>query len=158
VSRLGNGLELFLKLICALLCAGLTIDVFLQVFYRFILKAPLVWTEELALFLFQWMVFMGAGLAVRHRSHFGLDVVVHRLPEGLRKFLDKFSQVIIFLIALTMIYYGWVNTEMTMIQIYATLNFPVGYCYASIPVSGAFAAVFAIINEYEDWKKKREEA
>jgi TRAP-type C4-dicarboxylate transport system permease small subunit len=158
MSIVGNAFEVFLKFICALLCAALTIDVALQVFYRFILKAPLIWTEELALFLFQWMVFMGAALAVRHRSHFGLDIIVHRLPVAARIFLDKFGQAIIFLMALSMIYYGWMITKMTMIQIYATLEFPVGYCYVSIPVCGLFAAVFAVINEYENWKKRKEEA
>jgi TRAP-type C4-dicarboxylate transport system permease small subunit len=102
------------------------------------------------------MVFMGAALAVSQRSHFGLDILVHRLPQRLQMLLDRFGQVIIFVIALSMIYYGWINTDMTMIQIYATLNFPVGYCYASIPVSGVFVAIFAVMNEYEDWQGKRE--
>lgn len=124
-------------------------------FYRFILRAPLVWSEEMALFLFQWGVFMGAALAVRHRGHFGLDIFVRKLPEKLVKGLDKFGQLIIFFLAIGLVFFGYQLSQMTMLQTYPTLEFPVGYCYIGIPVSGAFMAIFAIINEIEDWKKKK---
>lgn len=74
-------LEWLLKIICAALAGALTIVIFLQVFYRFVLRAPLVWSEEMALFLFQWTVFMGAALAVKQRSHFGLVEIVGVLPR-----------------------------------------------------------------------------
>jgi TRAP-type C4-dicarboxylate transport system permease small subunit len=32
----------------------------------------------------------------------------------------------------------------------------VGYCYLGIPVSGFLMALFAVINEFEDWRKKKE--
>lgn len=148
-------MEIFLKIICALLAGSLTIVIFLQVFYRFILRAPLVWSEEMALFLFQWSVFMGAALAVRQRGHFGLDIFVRKLPEKLVKGLDKFGQLIIFFLSIALVIFGYQLSQMTMIQTYPTLEFPVGYCYIGIPVSGAIMAIFAIINEIEDWKGKK---
>lgn len=146
---------MFLKFICAGLAAALTIVIFLQVFYRFILRAPLVWSEEMALFLFQWSVFMGAALAVRQRGHFGLDIFVQRLPPIVGRTLDKFGQVIVFFIAVGMIYWGYQISQMTMLQIYATLEFPVGYTYMGIPLSGVFMALFAVLNEIEDWRKRK---
>jgi len=148
-------LEWLLKIICAALAGALTIVIFLQVFYRFVLRAPLVWSEEMALFLFQWTVFMGAALAVKQRSHFGLDIFIQRLPPVIIKTLDKFGQVIIFCIALGMIYWGYQITRMTMLQLYATLKFPVGYCYLGILVSGFLMALFAVMNEIEDWRKEK---
>ncbi|MBI5968450.1 MAG: TRAP transporter small permease, partial [Deltaproteobacteria bacterium] len=148
-------LEWVLKIICAGLAATLTIVIFLQVFYRFILRAPLVWSEEMALFLFQWSVFMGAALAVRHRGHFGLDIFIKRLPSIIVKTLDKFGQAIVFFIAAGMMYWGYQISQMTMLQTYSTLQFPVGYSYVGIPVSGFFMAIFAIMNEIEDWRREK---
>jgi TRAP-type C4-dicarboxylate transport system permease small subunit len=149
-------LEWFLKIVCAGLAATLTLVIMLQVIYRFILRAPLVWSEEMALFLFQWSVFMGAALAVRQRGHFGLDIFIRRLPVPVVKTLDKFGQVIVFLLAGGLVIWGYQISQMTMLQEYPTLQFPVGYCYLGIPVSGAFMAVFAVINEVEDWRHKKE--
>ena len=50
---MGKFLEWVLKGICAFLAAALTIVIFLQVIYRFILRAPLVWSEDLAAFRVQ---------------------------------------------------------------------------------------------------------
>lgn len=133
----------------------LTIVIFFQVFYRFVLRAPLVWSEEMALFLFQWTVFMGAALAVKQRGHFGLDIFIQRLPPIVLQTLDKFGQVIIFCIAVGMMYWGYQISEMTMLQTYSTLKFPVGFCYLGILVSGFFMALFAVLNEVEDWRKKK---
>jgi len=132
--------------------------IFLQVFYRFILRAPLVWSEEMALFLFQWSVFMGAALAVKQRGHFGLDIFIRRLPATLVRTLDKFGQIIVFCLALGMVFWGYQLSQMTMLQTYATLQFPVGYCYLGIPVSGSFIALFAVLNEIEDWRQKKEKS
>jgi TRAP-type C4-dicarboxylate transport system permease small subunit len=63
--------------------------------------------------------------------------------------------VIIFCIALGMMYWGYQITQMTMLQLYATLKFPVGYCYLGIPVSGFLMALFAGINEFQDWRREK---
>jgi len=69
--------------------------------------------------------------------------------------LDKFGQVIVFFIAVGMIIWGYQISQMTMLQTYPTLQFPVGYCYVGIPASGFFMAIFAILNEIEDWRRKK---
>lgn len=98
---------------------------------------------------------MGAALAVKQRGHFGLDIFIRRLPAALVRTLDKFGQVIVFALASGLVYWGYQISQMTMLQTYATLQFPVGYCYVGIPLSGGFMAVFAVLNEIEDWKKKK---
>ena len=109
----------------------------------------------MALFLFQWLVMMGAALAVKDRGHFGLDILVRKFPKSMIEKLDKFSQFIIFFVAIGMVYWGLILAKMTMLQTYATLYFPVGYSHCAIVVSGAFMAIFAVLNEIEDWNSRR---
>lgn len=46
--------------IAAIIVVALAIVVFVQVFNRFVLKAPLAWSEDLAMLLFQWVAFFGS--------------------------------------------------------------------------------------------------
>lgn len=52
-----------------------------QVVSRYVLAAPLVWTDELARLSMVWMIFVGAAVAAREGTHIALDVVVSRIPE-----------------------------------------------------------------------------
>lgn len=101
---------------------------------------------------------MGAALAVRQRGHFGLDIFIRRLPTAMVKTLDKFGQVMVFGLAIGLVCWGYQISQMTMLQEYPTLQFPVGYCYLGIPVSGAFMAIFAVLNEIEDWRQKKDKS
>ena len=58
--------------IAAVMVVALAVIVFLQVFNRFVLKAPLAWSEDLAMLLFQWVAFLGAAIGVKRMRHFGI--------------------------------------------------------------------------------------
>ena len=67
---------------------ALAVVVFLQVFNRFVLKAPLAWSEDLAMLLFQWVAFLGAAIGVRRMRHFGIELVVKKLPEKVHRRIE----------------------------------------------------------------------
>jgi TRAP-type C4-dicarboxylate transport system permease small subunit len=54
--------------------------VFLNVVLRAGFNSGLVWSEELARYLFVFITFIGAIGAMRSNSHLGMDIVVRRLP------------------------------------------------------------------------------
>src|SRR5574339_27889 len=55
--------------------AIIVIPVSLQIFSRYTELIPsYIWTEEMARFLFVWMVMIGAMVGVREGSHFEVDV------------------------------------------------------------------------------------
>ena len=62
------------RLIATVLFAMLTGVVALQVFSRFVIHAPIIWSEEVARFLFFWVVLLGAAMSVKDRRHFVIDV------------------------------------------------------------------------------------
>ena len=70
-------------LVAVALFAALTAVVALQVVNRLVLHLPITWSEEIARFLFFWVVLLGAALSVRRRRHFVLDVSMGRFhPTG----------------------------------------------------------------------------
>jgi TRAP-type C4-dicarboxylate transport system permease small subunit len=60
--------------------SGILLCVLLQVFFRYVLSDPLVWSEELARYLFIWCAFLGWIVASRKRSHLAMTFVVDKLP------------------------------------------------------------------------------
>src|SRR5688500_17827026 len=67
--------------VASVLFALLTAVVALQVVSRFILHLPFLWSEEVARFLFFWVVMLGAAMGVKSRRHFVIDVTMGRMQR-----------------------------------------------------------------------------
>jgi TRAP-type C4-dicarboxylate transport system permease small subunit len=133
---------------------ALTVVVFLQVFNRFVLKAPLAWSEDLAMLLFQWVVFLGAAVGVRRLRHFGIDLVVKKLPARMRRPLDLIVPFIVGIVALTMITEGLHLLTFNRARIYATMNLSYLWAYLPIPVSGCLMILYLFLQEIQRWKEQ----
>jgi TRAP-type C4-dicarboxylate transport system permease small subunit len=74
--------------------AGLmTLTVILQVLFRYILKNPLIWTEELARYLMLWMVFTGASCIIKKWDNIYVDFFINKLtkkPKEIVILIQKF--------------------------------------------------------------------
>jgi TRAP-type C4-dicarboxylate transport system permease small subunit len=141
------------------LCKGLLgvlfILMFAHIFWRYVLNAPLTWSEELALILFIWLVFFGSSLAIRKHSHLVVDfiqVYLSRNPTvGL--FLSLFIHVCLFavigllwILGLLISIKSWdVNTT--------ALQWPLSVFYIAIPVSCTFMIIWLIIQTREIFLK-----
>jgi TRAP-type C4-dicarboxylate transport system permease small subunit len=69
----------------SIIIAGLmTVAVGLQVLSRYIMKYPLVWTEELARYLMIWMVFTGASTIIKKWNNINVDFFINKLTEKTR--------------------------------------------------------------------------
>ncbi len=68
------------EVLCILLLLVLVGLVSAQVFMRYIMDAPLTWSEEAARITFIWVTFIGAGLAFQR----GENLRIQLLPELLR--------------------------------------------------------------------------
>lgn len=69
-----------------------------QVFWRYVLKTPLVWPYELAIYCFIYMVFIGAATSTRKHTHVAFTLIEQSLPPAVRKALSVLSSL--FLIAI----------------------------------------------------------
>ncbi len=72
------------KLTIALLLL-LNVVVGLQVFSRYVLNHSLYWSEEVARYLFIYLVFLGAAIVLRRNGHIQVSFFVERLPAPLRR-------------------------------------------------------------------------
>ena len=76
--------QLFSYLMVACL-AAMVVMVFGNVVLRYGFNSGITASEELSRWLFVWMTYLGAVVALRNRAHLGTDSVVSRLPPAGRK-------------------------------------------------------------------------
>jgi tripartite ATP-independent transporter DctM subunit len=55
---------------------------------RYVFRAPLVWTDELASILFLWLSMLGAVVALRRGEHMRMTALLSRVSPGTRAVLD----------------------------------------------------------------------
>ncbi len=107
----------------------------LQVIYRYVLGAPLSWSEEASRYCFVWIVFLGAVLGLERGVHIGVDIVTNRLPPPFRRSLAIASHILIGLFCLLVAYASWPVLEVNMLQTSPALGLQMTYVYVAIPVS-----------------------
>ncbi len=148
---LGN----FVERVCMVLVVALTVVVFLQVFNRFVLKAPLAWSEDLAMLLFQWVAFLGAAVGVKRMRHFGIELVVKKLSAKARHAIELLLPFLMGAVALTMITEGMKLIQFNRNRIYSSMDLSYTWAYLPIPVSGLLMILFLIQHEVQRFRERK---
>ncbi len=143
--------------VAAILVVALAVVVFVQVFNRYVLKAPLAWSEDLAMLLFQWVTFLGAAIGVKRMRHFGIELVVRNLPEKLHRAIEYVVPIFVGIVALIMITEGIELLSFNRARIYSSMNLSYTWAYLPIPISGCLMILYLIRQEIMGWQKRREQ-
>ena len=70
------------------ICLGLmTLITFANVIARYVFNSNILWALELTVFLFAWLVLMGASYGVKKHIHIGVDVVINMVSPSTRRVL-----------------------------------------------------------------------
>jgi C4-dicarboxylate transporter, DctQ subunit len=69
----------------AILLGLMTLITFANVIARYVFNSNILWALETTVFLFAWLVLLGASYCIKINAHLGVDVLVATLPPGLRK-------------------------------------------------------------------------
>lgn len=71
--------------IIALLLGLMTVITFANVVARFAFNSNILWALELTVFLFAWLVLLGASYAVKKHAHLGVDAILNMLAPAPRR-------------------------------------------------------------------------
>lgn len=84
-----------LELVMVLCLAAMCLMVFGNVVLRHVFDSGINTSEELARFMFIWLTFLGAIVAMREGGHLGMDMVVSRLTGRTRRVALLLGQVLV---------------------------------------------------------------
>ncbi|MFB3818342.1 MAG: TRAP transporter small permease [Candidatus Methylomirabilales bacterium] len=118
-----------------LLVATFSLLAFVQVVLRYGFNRGLFWADELTLFAFTWAIFLSAALALERRLHFGVFLLVDRLPGRLRHGAGLLAEAGMAGVVLFFLWFGVWHAWTNWIQVSDVLRMPMTWWYASLPVA-----------------------
>ena len=138
-------IELYHRLLTWLLVAAVSIlilPVTLQIISRYTQLIPsYIWTEEMARFLFIWMVMLGAMIGIREGTHFEVDVWPELRPRA-NALLRIVSSVFILVFALVFVWYGFKFVQFGWHQNSELAELPMTYIFIAWPIAGLTWVLF----------------
>ena len=69
----------------AVLLGMMTLLTFANVIARYVFNANILWALELTVFMFAWLVLLGASYAVKKGAHLGVDAILNIVSPGLKR-------------------------------------------------------------------------
>lgn len=71
---------------------------FAGVIWRYVLKTPFTWLEEVQMACIVWIVFASAGAAFRTGNHVAIEMVADLLPKKFQKVLTVFISIVVVIV------------------------------------------------------------
>ena len=83
-GRITDAIE---EMLIAFFLGAMTLLTFANVIFRYVFNDNILWALELTVFMFAWMVLVGASYGVKKHFHIGVDVIINMVSEPKRKVL-----------------------------------------------------------------------
>ncbi|ALM50966.1 TRAP transporter small permease [Halomonas huangheensis] len=144
-SKLLQAIRLLVGAIVILLFIYMSVAVLAQVVGRYLFSYSFSGSSETATFAQIWMVFLGAGLAMKQKLHVGVDLLYTVVPRPLKRFIA-------FVIMVGGVWFLWTAIagserllQLGQFQTSSALGIPMWIPYMSIPVGiGYFLFEFLV--------------
>lgn len=139
----------------------MSIIIFIQVVMRYVFGSSLTWSEELARYLFVWLVYFSVAYTAKRQAHIRIDAAINLYPKALRPWIEILSEVIVLIFSIFIAY-----TSITVFQkisasgqISPALHIPMQFVYAA-PLVGfvltAIRQVQCIIKKFREMHEIKE--
>ena len=144
MRKLTYGYYRALNILLVVTVSALIVPVTLQMISRLTGLIPAwIWTEEMARFLFIWMVMLGAMIGVREGTHFEVDVWPEMKPRA-NAVLGLISMVFVLITALIFVWYGIKFVQFGWNQTSELADLPMTWIFIAWPLTGGTWLLFGI--------------
>ena len=120
----------YLGLVCL---GGFIISVLIQVISRTFLPKTPSWTEELARYLFIYMVAFGSSVAVHKKEFVAVDLIIDFLPKIIRKLIELVINIVLLLFVIFVLLKSVLSFAILEYRMVSTaMQVPMQYIYFSM--------------------------
>jgi TRAP-type C4-dicarboxylate transport system permease small subunit len=137
--------------LCGLANTGFTLTVVCDVVTRTIGR-PWLWLQEVTMTFFIYGVFIGAAAATRRSDHLYLAALAEAMHGRMRTAFETFNRLVMLGVAVSMIYYGYLNFLDGFRSLRMPSMTPLASLYAAIPLCGVLVALFVVEQLANGWK------
>lgn len=148
MKKTSNFFNGFLNAALAFSLASMAILVFGNVVLRYIFNSGITWSEEMSRFLFVWLTFIGAIGALKDKEHLGVDLLVKKLSQPLKKVCLLLSGLLILGILWLVLEGSWTMTLLNMDSKAPATGMPLSYVFGIGIVTGVFMFIIILFQIY----------
>ncbi|EFE96549.1 TRAP transporter small permease [Serratia odorifera] len=115
------------------------------IFSRYVLNEGAAWPEPIAILCMVTFTFIGAAVSYRAGSHIAVNMLIDRLSPALQSLCARLADLLMVVIFLFIIYYGYALCSQLWLQPVA--EFPLltaGQAYLPLPIGSAVTLLFVI--------------
>ena len=107
MTRLARWIDTLEEQLMASILGLMTLITFSNVIARYVFNANILWALEVTVFLFAWLVILGASYTLKKSAHLGVDVVLQIVSPSARRILGILSGIAVFLFSFLMFKGAW---------------------------------------------------
>ncbi|TCT28924.1 TRAP transporter small permease [Martelella mediterranea] len=150
LGKTKNVLESLLVYLTSAMLAVMVCLMLWQVFTRYVLSAPALYTEELLRFTMIWMAFLGSAYAFGTRQHLALIFVVDALSGRKRLLLMLINDSVVLLFSVFILFIGGIKAvTSSMTQLSPIMRIPIGDVYMIMPITAVLIFILQLLNMAE---------
>lgn len=123
-----------------------------QVFMRYVVNRPVIWSEEFARYVFVWFTYLGASYGVKRKAHIRLSFLHERLPRKLQILINIITNLIMVVVFLYLVPYGIEAVKYQHELLSSAMQIPLSYIFVAIPIGLTLVSIRLLINTYEEVK------
>ena len=154
-TRFGRAVNAIEETLIAVILGLMTVVTFANVIARYVFNANILWALETTVFLFAWLILIGASYCVKVQAHLGVDVVLNMVSPGMRKVLAMISVAACLAFSVLLLIGAWNYwapfAAMPMLD--GTLKDQAWYEVNDIPMLGFLRFLEASMNQGEAYEK-----
>ena len=139
-----------IKAVSVALLASYFVLVLLQVFFRYVLNAPLFWSEEVVRGAMLWGVMLSSALVAATRGHIRVEVLELMLPPRGARAVIWAANVLTLCFGLILLWAGIQFVDRTWMQQSPVLDLPKWTVYLAIPIGAALESLLMILTWNRD--------
>lgn len=135
-----------LEIVMVLCLAAMCVMVFGNVLLRFFFNSGINTSEELSRFMFIWLTFLGAILAMREGGHMGMDMVVRRLTGRAQFVAVLLAQTLVFVCCAVLLWGLIRQYTLNAANIGLVTGISLAVVYSVAYLCAASIAIMAMVN------------
>ena len=129
MQKINNLFFRLAEFVLVIMLSLMVIMVFGNVVLRYGFNSGLISSEELSRFLFIWVTFLGAIVAMRDNAHLGLDTLIRVLPGAGKRFCFALSNALM-LGCCTLMFYGTLKQhQINATTLSGVMQIPMSWVY-----------------------------
>ncbi len=141
LKRFSDVLRRCTEILVMILMAFLVVVVVASVFFRYVLLAPISWSEEVGRYVMIWVGFLAASIAAREGLHVGVDFLLQWVPPKVAGWLRGVARAAVICFLLAVMGYGFILIANLWDQYSPVMDIRMTWPYLAIPVGSLLMVI-----------------